>query len=529
MGFLVKETKSNHAGSFRLIFIHLKKYFMPKYFRYTITALFGFCFLVMSGTALAQKKPNIIYIYADDLGYGELGSYGQQKIKTPNLDRMANEGMRFTQHYTSTPVCAPARAMLLTGKHPGHTYIRGNYELGEFADSLEGGQMPLPEETFTMSKMLQKAGYRTAIIGKWGLGMNNTTGNPQSQGFDYAYGYLDQKQAHNHYPTHLWENGKWDTLHNPVIMMHTKLDSAKATDQDFDYFKGKEYAPAKLTEKALAYLEKNANTPFFLYLPYTLPHLSLQAPDEYVKKYVGEFAEKPYYGQKGYASTKYPLSTYAAMISFLDDQVGIILNQIKKLGLDENTIIFFSSDNGATFDVGGADRHFFNSNGGLRGAKQDLYEGGIREPLIARWPGRIAKGTVSQHVSAQFDMMATLAELTKQPLPNTDGISFLPELLGNRKAQQEHPYLYFEFPEKGGQLAIRMGNWKAVKTDIRLHPENQWMLFDLANDKAETTDLARQHPGLLKQFDEIVKKEHRNAHIRDWEFVNPKFNTKNLK
>lgn len=475
-----------------------------------------------------EKKPNIIYIYADDMGYGELGCYGQQKIKTPNLDRMAKEGMRFTDHYTSTPVCAPARCMLMTGKHGGHTYIHGNYEMGGFPDSLEGGQMPLPEGTFTIGKLMQQAGYATAAIGKWGMGMQNTTGAPTKQGFDYFYGYLDQKQAHNHYPTHLWENNQWDTLKNPVMNVHRRLDSTRATDKDFDYFKGKDYAAAKMTEKALAFIDRNAGKPFFLYLPYTIPHVSLQAPDEWVNKYIGQFDEKPYYGQKGYASAKYPLSIYAAMISYLDAQVGIIMDKIKKMGLDENTIIMFSSDNGATFN-GGVDRYFFNSNGGLRGQKMDLFEGGIREPFIARWPGKIPAGKTSVLPSAQFDMMATLAELTGQKAGNTDGISFLQELKGNSGSQQKHDYLYFEYPENGGQLAIRMGKWKAVKLDVRQHPEKNWMLFNLESDRNETTDLASQHPELIKQFESIVKKEHQQAHIKEWEFINPKFSVKDTK
>ncbi|MEI6586233.1 MAG: arylsulfatase [Sediminibacterium sp.] len=481
--------------------------------------------IIVSFNCFAQSKPNIIYIYADDMGYGELGAYGQTKIKTPNLDRMSAEGMRFTDHYSSAPVCAPARCMLLTGKHGGHTYIHGNYELGGFADSLEGGQMPLPEGIFTVGKMMQQAGYKTAAIGKWGLGMANSTGSPIKQGFDYFYGYLDQKQAHNYYPTHLWENDHWDTLQNPVINVHKQLDSTKATIADFNYYKGKEYAPAKLTEKALAFIEKNKSKPFFLYLPYTLPHLSLQAPNEWVKKYIGQFNERPYYGQNGYASTLYPLSTYAAMISFLDAQVGLILEKIKALGLDENTLILFSSDNGATFN-GGVNRQFFNSNGGLRGQKMDLYEGGIREPFIARWPGKITKGTTSAHPSVQFDLMATLAELLHQKTNATDGISFLPELMGRTKDQQKHPYIYFEYPENGGQLAIRMGNWKGVKLDVKKHPEKKWQLFNLQTDRNETTDISDKYPDLIKQFELIVKKEHQQAHIQEWEFIKPKFDSK---
>ena len=483
--------------------------------------------LKAQSSASDRKKalPNVIYIYADDLGYGELGCYGQTKIKTPNLDRMAIEGMRFTNHYTSAPVCAPARCMLLTGKNAGHTYIHGNYEMGGFPDNLEGGQMPLPEGTFTIGKLMQQAGYRTAVIGKWGLGMNNTTGDPLKQGFNYYYGYLDQKQAHNYYPTHLWENGYWDTLRNTFINVHRPLDSTNVKDEDFNYYKGKDYAPAKMTEKALAFIEKNKNTPFFLYLPYTLPHLSLQAPDEWVNKYVGLFNEQPYYGQKGYASTKYPLSTYAAMISFLDAQVGLILDKIKQSGLDENTLILFSSDNGATF-TGGVDRFFFNSNNGLRGAKMDLYEGGIREPLLVRWPGKIAAGQTSDLVSIQFDLMATLAELTNQKITHTDGISFLSELLGKQTLQKKHDYLYFEYPEKGGQLAIRMGEWKGVKTEVRLHPENKWQLFNIKNDRSESSDISVEHTELIKKFESIVQKEHQQAHIQEWEFINPKFPTK---
>ncbi len=479
--------------------------------------------LALSVAALAQnKRPNIIYIYADDLGYGEIGAYGQQKIKTPNLDRMAKEGMKFTQHYTSTPVCAPARAMLLTGKHGGHSYIRGNYELGGFADSLEGGQMPLPEGTSTLPKMLKNAGYTTGMTGKWGLGMHNTTGSPSRQGFDFSYGYLDQKQAHNYYPTHLWENGRWDTLSNHLMDVHPKIDSTSFKESDFSYFSGKEYAPEKMTEKALGFINVNKSKPFFLYMPYTLPHISLQAPEEYVRKYTGQFNERIYYAQNGYVPSKYPLSTYAAMITYLDDQVGIIMDQLKKLGLDDNTIILFSSDNGATFN-GGVNSKFFNSVGGLRGLKMDLFEGGIRVPFIARWPGKIKAGTVSDLISVQNDMLATFAELSGQTVENTDGISILPELLGNSAGQKKHEYLYFEYPEKGGQIAVRLGDWKGVKLNQTKNPGRKWMIFNLKTDRNETQDVSAQHPELTKKFDEIVEREHQPSHIKEWEFINPKF------
>lgn len=477
--------------------------------------------LLQCSTVFSQQqtqKPNVIYIYADDLGYAETGPYGQKKIKTPNLDKMASQGMKFNNHYTGTPVCAPARAMLMTGKHGGHSYIRGNFELGGFPDSTERGQMPLKAGTFTVGHLMQQAGYKTALVGKWGLGMNATEGSPLKQGFDYYYGLLDQKQAHSFYPTHLWENEKWDTLGNTFINVHQPLDSVKATDQDFEYYKGKVYAPEKMTEKALAFIDKSKDQPFFLYLPYPLPHVSLQAPDAEVKKYIGKFAERPYYGQQGYAANKYPYSTYAAMITFLDTQVGIIMQRIKELGLDENTIIMFSSDNGTTFN-GGVNPKFFNSVDGLRGLKMDLYEGGIREPFLVRWPGKIKAGSSTNLVSAQYDLLATLAELTGQKIENTDGISFLPTLRGENDKQKKHEYLYFEYPEKGGQVAIRMGDWKGVRVNVKKDPQSPWQIFNLKTDRNESRDQAANHPELISRFNEILKKEHRDSHVKAWNFL----------
>lgn len=478
-----------------------------------------FLFLI-SATTFAQKKPNIIYIYADDLGFGELGCYGQQKIRTPFLDKMAAEGIRFTQHYSSAPVCAPSRAMLLTGLHAGHSYIRGNYELGGYEDSSERGQMPLPDQAYTIPELLKKQGYATALIGKWGLGMHSNGGSPLKHGFDYYYGYLDQKQAHNFYPSHLWENDRWDTLKQPYFKVHRRIDSATATQSDFDAFKGKDYAPQKMTERALSFIDQHADQPFFLYLPYTIPHLALQVPDEWVDKYRGEFIEQPYYGQKGYSPHQYPLSAYAAMISYLDAQVGIILQKLKEKGLDNNTIVFFSSDNGPTF-TGGVDAKFFNSNASLRGLKMDLYEGGIRVPLIARWPGKIKPGTVSDHLSIQYDMFATISDLVKsQEKQKTDGISFLPTLLGENARQKKHPFLYFEYPEKGGQLAVRHGNWKAVKINLIKQPTSPWQLFNLMDDPTETNDLSRQHPKILQKINRLVRAQHLPTGVAQWDFVN---------
>lgn len=472
------------------------------------------------------RKPNIIYIYADDLGYGELGCYGQTKIKTPNLDRMAKEGMRFTQHYTSTPVCAPARCMLLTGRNGGHSYIRGNYELGDFEDDREGGQMPLPEGTFTVAKMMKNAGYTTGAIGKWGLGAVNSTGHPNQQGFDYFYGYLDQKQAHNFYPTHLWENTKWDTLNNPFIYVHKPLPLNDNDPKDFEKYKGKDYSLTKMAEKTLRFIRNNKDKPFFLYLPYTAPHVSLQAPDEALKEYIGKFEEQPYHGEKRYTPTLYPRATYAAMITYMDKQIGRVMALLKELNLDENTLVMFSSDNGATFDVGGVDTRFFNSVGGLRGRKMDLYEGGIREPFIARWPKQIAAAKVTDHVSVQYDLMETLAELVGTTAPANDGVSYLPTLLGKSNQQKKRDYIYFEFPEKAGQVAVRMGDWKGVKSNMKKDKKARWEIYNIKSDENETTDVATQHPTLAEKFEAIQKHEHSNAHIKEWEFVDPKFTEK---
>lgn len=467
-----------------------------------------------------DQQPNIIYIYADDLGYGELGSYGQEKIKTPHLDQLAGEGIRFTQHYTGTPVCAPARCMLLTGKHGGHSFIRGNYSLGGFSDENEGGQMPLPEGTFTIGHMLKQAGYRTGAIGKWGLGFVNSTGEPNRQGFDYFYGYLDQKQAHNYYPTHLWENNQWDTLNNAYFKPHHQLENAPDDPQAFNRFKGEDYAPDLMTEKALDFIRENKEEPFFLYLPYTIPHVSLQVPEnEHYRMYEGQWDTTAYLGDQGYTPHPQPLAAYAAMISTLDSYVGQIMQFVKELDLDENTLIMFSSDNGPTFN-GGVNADFFNSTAGLRGLKMDIYEGGIKIPFLARWPGHIPAGQVSDLPSAQYDLMATLAELVGIDIPDQDGTSFLPTLLGRASEQKQHEFLYFEYPAKDGQLAIRMGEWKGVKTGLTKNPQHSWELYNLEQDPFETTNLAVQHPELIEKLDTIVKEEHEQPTIREWEIVN---------
>jgi len=490
-----------------------------------------FKILLLAGLAAAAQavagpspadRPNIIYIYADDLGFGELGCYGQTLIRTPHLDRMAREGMRFTRHYSGAPVCAPSRCMLMTGRHSGHAYIRGNYEMGGFEDEREGGQMPLHENAYTIARMLKERGYATGLVGKWGMGVTGTTGSPLRQGFDHYYGYLDQKQAHNHYPTHLWEDDRRVPLRNAWVDVHAKLDPATATAADYARFSGTDYAPQRMGDKALAFIEAHRRHPFFLYFAITLPHLSLQVPDSFLHPYDGVFAEQPYPGGKSYAPVRRPLSTYAAMITFLDAQVGRILDRIKALGIDRHTIVMFSSDNGNTFDIGGVQPGFFRGNGGLRGLKMDLYEGGIRVPFLARWPGRIAANSVTDHVSTQYDMMATLSDITGGTVADTDGISLWPLLSGHPERQQRHGFLYFEYPEKGGQVAVRLGDWKGVRRNVRTDPGAPWELYDLATDTAERRDVAAANPGILARMDAIVKREHAHPHIMEWEFLDPK-------
>jgi arylsulfatase A-like enzyme len=481
-----------------------------------LIALIWSCANINAQSKTASSKPNVIYIFADDLGYGELGSYGQKKIKTPHLDKLAKEGMRFTQHYTGTPVCAPSRCNLLTGRHSGKAYIRGNYGLPGYEENKsETGQFPIPQNTPTIATLFKQAGYATAAIGKWGLGNYGSSGDPLKHGFDFFYGYYDQRHAHNYYTTHLYKNGQWDTLANPVIDVHPKLVSDKLSAEEVKAYIGKEYAIDKMTSQALGFIEGNKSQSFFLYLPYTLPHAALQVPQADIEYYINLFNEQPTYTKGGYTPTLYPLSTYAAMITYLDKQVGLIQEQLKKLGLDENTIILFSSDNGPASSIG-VNNDFFNSAGSFKGRKQDVYEGGIREPFIARWPGKIPAGKINPTISAQYDMMATFADLLKVSAPENDGVSLLPTLLGNDKNQKQHEFLYWEYPERGGQLAIRMGKWKGVKTDLLKNPQAKWQLYNLEADPKESTDVAEKHPELIKQFDAIVQKEHTPPVREEW-------------
>lgn len=485
-----------------------------RYFNPLLLLIFSFFPQLLFSQA---DPPNIIYILADDLGYRELGSYGQQKIKTPHLDQMAAEGMRFTQHYAGSAVCAPSRCTLLTGQHTGHAFVRNNYELGGFADNEERGQLPLPIDAFTLGHMLQQQGYVTGAIGKWGLGGPNSTGIPNKQGFDFFYGYLDQKQAHNYYPTHLWRNETWDTLNNEYFSPHQRLDAAPKQASGYDAFRGNDYAQDKMAEEALRFIREYQSQRFFLYLPFPVPHLALQVPDEALLSYRGIFAETPYLGEDGYLPHPTPKAAYAAMITRMDEQVGAIMALLQELDLDENTLVMFSSDNGATFKKG-PDTRFFESVGELRGLKGDLYEGGIRVPMIARWPGQVPAGSVSEHISAFWDVMPTLAELSDAKLPHhTDGISFLPTLLRHAEEQPVHAFLYWEYHGRGGSQAVRMGDWKGIRTQVHKNPDAPIQLYHLSQDLGEQNDLAKTYPEIVAQIHRLMRSR-TPSHIEKWNF-----------
>lgn len=476
-------------------------------------------------------KPNIVYILADDLGYGEVGYQGQEKIHTPNMDALAASGMIFTNHYSGAPVCAPARCSLLTGKHGGHAYVRGNDEWTErgdvwdyakvAADPYLEGQRPLPANTLTLGKILQDAGYKTGIIGKWGLGGPMTEAIPTKLGFDYFYGFNCQRQAHNLYPPHLWENEEKVTLRNPIVAPNTKLDEGADPNDSVSYekYNQQDFAPTLMHEKALKFIEENKEEPFFLYYASPLPHVPLQAPKNQVDIYRNELgSEEPYLGNQGYFPNQFPHATYAAMISLLDQQIGEVVAKLKELGLKENTIIIVTSDNGPTY-TGGVDFDYFESSkpftNGYGRTKGFVYEGGIRIPMTVNWPGKIQAGSETDRISAFYDVMPTLCELVGAPVPtDADGVSFLPTLLGKR--QEDPNYLFWEFAGYDGQQAVRMGKWKGIRMNIKKEKPLRIQLFDLSTDLLEQNDVSKDHPDIVKQIEEIMIKEHETAELESF-------------
>jgi len=450
-------------------------------------------------------SPNIIYIMADDLGWGELGCYGQKQIPTPNIDKLAREGIRFTRFYAASPVCAPTRASLLTGKHQGHAVIRGNKENGGFGPNDAEGQFPLPKSEPTIAEALKGKGYATGLVGKWGLGGPNPGENPLDHGFDRFYGYLCQRRAHNYYPTYLWSDRQPDLLGNPVMNAHQKIKEPLASEQEYyDRYTGPTYSPTKLMDACIDFIKKHKKGPFFLEYTPTIPHVALQAPKEWVDKFPRDWDKKPYLGQSGYLPNARPRATYAAMIAYLDFTVGEIVKELDKNGLTQNTLIVFTSDNGATFN-GGMDRAFFESNGALREGKMTVYEGGIRVPLVARWPGHIQPGTTTDHPAACYDTFATLCDVTGAKRPKTDGTSYFAALTG--KTPPSRDYMYFEYPEAASQQTVIFGRFKVVRPTLAKDP-SVVEVYDLANDISEKHNLAAERPDLVKRGLEVMRKEH---------------------
>ena len=428
---------------------------------------------------------NVIFILCDDMGYGDLGCYGQKYTHTPNLDRMAEEGMQFMQHYAGCPVSAPSRCSIQTGLHTGHTQVRGNREV------RPEGQMPMAAGTYTIARLMKSAGYATGIFGKWGLGLPGSESTPNKMGYDEFYGYNCQRQAHTYYPDHLWHN-------------ETKVELPGNNKER------KSYSQDMIHAQAMEFIRSNKKAPFFAMLTYTIPHAELALPnDKFLKMYEGKFEEKPYINEKGYQEGKggyntcmQPKATFSAMISRLDSYVGEIMAELKKQGIAENTMVFFSSDNGPHTE-GGADPKFFQSNGPLRGVKRDVYEGGIRVPFLAWSPSNIPAGVKTQHMAAFWDLMPTLADISKTSVAGyTDGISYLPTLLGKPCEQNEHKFLYWEFHEQKGRQAVRVGNWKLIRQPI--NGETRVELYDISQDIHEDRNLATMYPAKVAELVTIM-------------------------
>ncbi len=458
--------------------------------------------------AAETKKPNIVFILADDLGYRELGSFGQQLIRTPHLDALAKQGMRLTQHYCGNAVCAPSRCVLMTGKHPGHAAVRNN------ASTPPEGQWPIPDSEVTIGELLQQQGYVTGAFGKWGLGGPESTGRPLVQGFNRFFGFNCQSHAHSYYPSYLWNDDKHIELNNhPPIPGHASLakDADPTDPRSYDVFKGQDYAPDRINEQALEFVRANKDKPFFLYYPTTVPHVALHVPDEELKPYHALGWKDPPFTRgtgSGYTPHFTPRAAYAAMISRMDRHIGSLLTLLDELKLTDNTIVIFSSDNGTTHIEDEVDYKFFASVGELRGLKGSLYEGGVRVPTIIRYPGRVPAGSVSDRVSGFEDWLPTLLEIagaTDAARANIDGISLVPTLLGEK--QEPRPFLYREFAGYGGQQTIRVGDWKAVRQNMnkgKLAIE----LYNIAEDVGELNNVASQHADVVARLANLMAEEH---------------------
>lgn len=461
-------------------------------------------------------RPNIVFIMADDLGYGEVGSYGQEKIRTPHLDRLTQAGMKFTHHYTGAPVCAPARCTLMTGQHLGRAEVRNNRDSGN--GRVFPGQWPISAEVTTIAQVLKQAGYRTGAFGKWGLGPSNTTGSPIKKGFDRFYGYNGQRNAHSYYPYFL-DSDEREVVVNPFpVPGHFRQPEG---DVLADRYRSGNYAPKLILEEAVKFLDQNKDRPFFLYLPFVEPHVAMQPPQHWIDQYPTEWDAEhgAYRGENGYLPHPRPRAAYAAMISDLDQHVGTILERLEQHGLTNNTLIVFTSDNGPThpsrdprWDVGGAGSRFFNSAGGLKGFKGSCDEGGIRVPCIVKWPGQVQPGSETDFPSYFPDWFPTLARIAQAEAvthQQLDGVDLTPVLLGQQAPVRSQP-LTWEFHGYGGFVALRAGNWKAIRRDLLRNKPQEWELYNVVADPGETTDRAAEHPELVQRL-EAAYLQHRTV------------------
>ncbi len=459
-----------------------------------------------------EDRPNVVFILADDLGWGELGCYGQKKIPTPNIDRLAEQGMRFTRHHSGAPVCAPSRCVLMTGKHLGHAEIRGNQQAKVVFPEYPEGQHPISEHATTVAQLFQRAGYATGAMGKWGLGPVGSTGDPNRKGFDLFFGYNCQAVAHSYYPSHLWRNADHVLINRRPIPGASKQPEGVIRMEDW---MGDTYAPKLMISEAEKFIEANKQRPFFLYLPFIEPHVAMHPPSESVDRFPLEWDDTEYRGESSYLPHPRPRAAYAAMISDLDGYVGRVVNAIEQAGVAERTMVIFSSDNGTThpgqsnsdFHIGGVDAKFFNSTAGLRGYKGSLYEGGIRVPMIAKFPGLIAPGTVNDKLSYFADWFPTLCEVAGIEKPTgLDGESLWPSLTGTTRHNDRRPMIWV-FPEYGGQVAVIVGEIKAIRQGLKTQKPGDWEVYNLASDFAEQFDIAASNRGLIAKVEGILQSE----------------------
>jgi len=464
-----------------------------------------------------KAKPNVVFILADDLGWGELGCYGQQKIPTPNIDRLAKQGTRFTQHYSGAPVCAPSRCVLLTGKHMGHAQIRGNQQAKIAFPQFTEGQHPITEDQLTIAEVFQQQGYRTGAMGKWGLGPVGSTGDPNAQGFDLFVGYNCQAVAHSYYPRFIWDNNQQIEINPTPIPGHKKQPTGEVIIDDY---LGQTYAPKLMIDRAVEFIDKNHDHPFFLYLPFIEPHVAMHPPKASVDRFPAQWDNQAYRGECAYLPHPRPRAAYAAMISDLDGYVGRIMASLEATGVADNTIVIFTSDNGTThegskgteFHIGGCDAKFFNSTAGLRGYKGSVYEGGIRVPLIVRYPGQVAADATSDLLGYFADWFPTLCSAIDAPTPqDLDGEDLwanITQTADSRNPDHKRTPMIWVYPEYGGQAAARIGDYKIIRQKIKQpNSKAKWELYNIAVDRNETNDLAQQHPEIIDEAIKLLRQE----------------------